>query len=95
MDEAEKLYQLRAILDEDEGGVLSDEQLLLILEKADGDLSQAAYLGAVHKAHCDALATADGLKLDSDRSYWLGLAAAYRPNRGGRMWRAGEGRNVR
>ncbi|MFR5795724.1 MAG: hypothetical protein ACLUI3_09395 [Christensenellales bacterium] len=51
MTEEERLWTLKAMLEEDdECRVLDDRTLEALLDQADGDLRQAAYLGALRKA---------------------------------------------
>lgn len=85
----EKLDFLKAALDE--GGAqrtLSDAQLEVFLKMAHDDPGGAAYLGALAKARVDAASLPDGTSVASNRAYWLGIAAAFRPNRGGARHRA-------
>ena len=46
-------------------------------------------LGAIAKARMDGATLPDGTRMENSREYWLGLAAAYRPNRGGAIPRTG------
>lgn len=94
MDEAEKLSTLKLLLDECDDGcrMLSDQQLAACLARASGDLMGAAYYGALLKAQDDSLSLPDGVDLPSSRAYWLSMAQAYRPNRGGPIPRADDRR---
>jgi len=86
----EQLNLILTVLDEaGESRALTDEQLEAFFEQAGGDVSGAIYLGALAKARMDAATLPDGTSLPSDRAYWLGMAAAYRPNRGGAILRTG------
>ncbi len=84
MTDVEQLDLVKAMLDEAEDArVLTDAQLEAFLRQADGDPFQAIYLGALHKARLDGATLPDGTALPSNRAYWLGIAATFRPNRGG------------
>lgn len=84
MTEEERLWTLKAMLEEDdECRVLDDRTLEVLLDQADGDLRRAAYLGALRKAHDDAVTLPDGTRLESQREYWLTVARSYRTNLGG------------
>ena len=86
----EQLDLIKIVLDE-AGPVqaLTDAQLEAFFQQAGGDPYGAIYLGALHKARLDGITLPDGTNLESNRAYWLGLAAAFRPNRGGVIPRAG------
>jgi len=80
----EQLDLIRTVLDEaGENVTLTEVQLEAFFRQAGGDVSGAIYLGALWKARMDAVTLPDGTSLPNSRAYWLGLAAAYRPNRGG------------
>lgn len=68
--------------------MLSDAQLQLCLEQAEGDLSGATYYGALIKAERSGMTLPDGTTLPDNRDYWLSIAAMHRPNRGGALPRA-------
>ena len=57
----------------------SDEELLLLLRKHDGNVNAASYEGLLIKAKCDSLRLPGGLELPDGRNYWLALARLYRP----------------
>ncbi len=87
---SEQLDLIKTVLDE--AGtirVLTDAQLEAFFFQAGGNPDGAIYLGALHKARLDGITLPDGTSLESSRAYWLGLAAAYRPNRGGAIPRVG------
>ena len=83
------LATLKAMLEEtdDSARVLTDARLALLLTEAT-TLRDAAYQGALLKAHNDGVRMPDGTSVDSNRSYWLTVAASYRRNRGGPIPRA-------
>jgi len=86
----EQLDRIKTVLDEAGGlRMLTDGQLEAYFQEANGDVSGAIYLGALAKARMDGATLPDGTRLENSRDYWLGLAAAYRPNRGGAIPRAG------
>lgn len=82
MTDADKLSRLKMMLEEtDEAGrTLTDEQLEMLLENADGDLQRAAYKGALLKARCTGVSLPDGMTVESSRQYWLTVAKSYRGN---------------
>ena len=84
MTGAEQLDLVKTMLDEaGDARVLTDAQLETFVRQANGDPFQAIYLGALHKARLDGATLPDGTAIPSNRAYWLGVAAAFRPNRGG------------
>lgn len=80
MTDADKLSRLKTMLEErdDTGRTLTDEQLEMLLENADGDLQRAAYKGALLKARCTGVSLPDGMTVESSRQYWLTVAKSYR-----------------
>lgn len=80
MTDADKLFRLKTMLEEtDEAGcTLTDDQLEMLLENADGDLQRAAYKGALLKARCTGVSLPDGMTVESSRQYWLTVAKSYR-----------------
>ncbi len=90
MTHDEQIDLIRSVLDEaGEIRVLTDAQLEAFLTQSGGDPNGAIYLGALAKARVDGVTLPDGTSLPSSRDYWLGLAAAFRPNRGGALPREG------
>jgi hypothetical protein len=86
----EQMDLIRSVLDEaGELRALTDAQLEAFYAQAGGDPGGAIYLGALAKARADGATLPDGTSLPSNRDYWLGLAAAFRPNRGGAIPREG------
>lgn len=90
MTDAEKLTTIKTALEEtdDSCRALTDAQLSLFLARASGDADGAVYLGALQKARIDSITLPDGTTLPNSRDYWMGIAANYRPNRGGVIPRA-------
>jgi hypothetical protein len=85
----EKLDYMKLMLEETAScRVLTDAQLAGFLTKADGDADAAIYHGALAKAKVDGISLPDGTSFQSSREYWMAIAAAFRPNRGGVMKRA-------
>lgn len=86
MTHEEQIDLIKTVLDEaGELRSLTDAQLDAFLLQAGGDPGGAIYLGALAKARMDGAALPDGTRVSSNREYWLGLAAAFRPNRGGAL----------
>ena len=84
----DELTYIKTMLDETEScRVLTDAQLSAYYTKA-GSADGAVYLGALNKAQNDQISLPDGTSLPSNREYWLSIAAAHRPNRGGVAQRA-------
>lgn len=89
MTEPQKLDLIRTILEESgDLRTLTDAQLAAFLDRAGGDAMGAVYLGALAKARVDAAKLPDGTSVPSNRAYWMGIASAFRPNRGGAIPRA-------
>jgi hypothetical protein len=86
----EQLDLIKTVLDEAGAfRALTDGQIEAFVQEARGDVNGAIYLGALAKARMDGVALPDGTRMENSREYWLGLAAAYRPNRGGTIPRTG------
>jgi hypothetical protein len=84
MTDEEKLDLIKTVLEETgENRALTDAQLQAYLAQASGDAMGVIYLGALAKARVDAATLPDGTSVPSAREYWLGIASAFRPNRGG------------
>ena len=89
MTDAQKLDYMKLMLGEtDSCRVLTDEQLSAFLLKTSGDADGAIYWAALHKAEVSNVSLPDGTTLPNNRDYWLAIAAAHRPNRGGVAKRA-------
>ena len=89
MTDEEKLAYMKLMLEESEScRVLTDAQLSAFLLAANGDVDGAIYRGALAKAKVDNITLPDGTSLPNNREYWLAIASAFRPNRGGVMQRA-------
>ena len=59
----------------------SDELLQYIIDKNKRDPDNACYEAFILKAYSDGVTLPDGTKMESNRPYWLGLAALYKPNK--------------
>ena len=59
--------------------VFTENELLALLEKHNGNVNAASYEGLIIKARCESLVLPDGLELPDGRNYWLNLARLYRP----------------
>jgi hypothetical protein len=57
----------------------TENELLALLDKHNGNVNAASYEGLVIKARCESLVLPDGLELPDGRNYWLNLARLYRP----------------
>ncbi len=90
MTDAQTLEYIKTALEEtnDSCRALPDAQLSHFLLRAGGDADGAVYLGALAKAKIASITLPDGTTLPNNRDYWLGIAASYRPNRGGVIPRA-------
>jgi hypothetical protein len=78
MDDIQKL---RAILREDDYPMFKDEELQMLLEES-GSLKEAAYNGLVRKSENTQL-NISGFTTNDTSSYFLRLAAMYRPTNTG------------
>ncbi len=68
----------------------SDQELLTLLGKHDGNVNAASYEGLLIKAQSDSVKLPDGLELPDGRDYWLALARLYRPDTARNISRADE-----
>lgn len=66
----------------------SDEELLIYLRLAGGDIRRAAYQVLMHKAQITGVTLAGGISLSDTSAYYLRLAQMYRSNRTGVVPRA-------
>lgn len=73
------LEELRILCQERQVPFFEDNELLYQLEKADGDVSLAAYRCLLIKAE-NSTVQFSGLTLADTSAYWLRLAAAVRPS---------------
>lgn len=84
----DELTYIKTMLEESEScRVLTDQQLSAYYTKA-GSADGAIYLGALAKAEVNNITLPDGTSLPNNREYWLAIAAAFRPNKGGPLRRA-------
>ncbi len=58
----------------------TENELLALLDKHQGDVNAASYEGLLIKAQCDSVTLPDGLQLPDGRNYWLCLARLHRPS---------------
>lgn len=71
---------LKFNLQEREYPYFSDDELELLLETNNNDIKKASYQGCLMKASADDKLEVDGIKLSSNRDYWLTLAEQFKPN---------------
>ena len=65
-------------LQEREYPYFEDEELEILLESNDNDVKKASYQGCLLKAAADDKLEVSGVKLSSNREYWLTLAETFR-----------------
>lgn len=76
---ASDLEILKFNLQEKEYPYFDDEDLQLLLDKNDGNVQAASYEGCLKKAAADDKLEISGIKLSSNREYWLTLAKQFKP----------------
>lgn len=54
-----------------------DDELQMLLDKNDGNLNKASYEGCLMKAEAEDKLEVSGIKLSSNRDYWLTLAKKF------------------
>ena len=69
---------LKFNLQEREYPYFQDSDLQLLLDSNNSDLAKASYKGCLLKAAADDGMTVSGIKLESNRAYWLTLAATFK-----------------
>ncbi|MBM7869304.1 L-asparaginase II [Clostridium pascui] len=69
---------LKFNLQEREYPYFEDAELQLLLDSHNGDLAKASYKGCILKAAADDAMTVSGIKLESNRDYWLTLAETFK-----------------
>ncbi|MBU3208526.1 hypothetical protein KPL28_02615 [Clostridium algidicarnis] len=69
---------LKFNLQEKEYPYFEDDDLNLLLESNDNNINKASYKGCLLKASADDKLEVAGVKLSSNRQYWLGLAEEYK-----------------
>lgn len=72
---------LKFNLQEREYPYFEDNELQLLLETNDNDINKASYKGCLLKAAADDKLEVAGVKLESNRSYWLTLAESFKPEK--------------
>lgn len=75
---ASDLEILKFNLQEKEYPYFDDEDLRLLLDKNNGDIQAASYEGCLKKAAADDKLEISGIKLSSNREYWLTLAKQFK-----------------
>lgn len=70
---------LKFNLQEKEYPYFDNEDLQILLDKNNGDLQAASYEGCMKKAAADDKLEIPGIKLSSNREYWLALAKQFKP----------------
>jgi hypothetical protein len=70
---------LKFNLQEKEYPYFDDDDLQLLLDKNDGNVQAASYEGCLKKAAADDNLEISGIKLSSNREYWLTLAKQFKP----------------
>lgn len=65
-------------LQEREYPYFEDKELEILLESNDNDVKKASYQGCLLKAAADDKLEISGVKLSSNREYWLTLAETFR-----------------
>lgn len=76
---ASDLEILKFNLQEKEYPYFDDEDLQLLLDKNNGDIQAASYEGCLKKAAADDKLEISGIKLTSNREYWLTLVKQFKP----------------
>lgn len=77
MDNA-ALETLKFNLQEKEYPYFEDKELELLLKSNDNNINKASYRGCLLKAAADDKLEVAGIKLSSNREYWLKLAEEYK-----------------
>lgn len=75
---ASDLEILKFNLQEKQYTYFDDEDLQILLDKNDGDVKAASYEGCIKKAVADDKLEVSGVKLESNRVYWLTLAETFK-----------------
>jgi len=75
---ASDLEILKFNLQEKEYPYFDNEDLQLLLDKNDGNVQAASYEGCLKKAAADDKLEISGIKLTSNREYWLTLAKQFK-----------------
>jgi hypothetical protein len=72
---------LKFNLQEREYPYFEDSELQLLLDTNDNDVNKASYKGCLLKAAADDKLEVAGVKLESNRVYWLTLAETFKPEK--------------
>ena len=72
------LELLKFNLQEREYPYFEDEELEILLESNDNDVKRASHQGCLLKAAADDKIEVSGVKLSSNREYWLTLAETFK-----------------
>lgn len=72
------LELLKFNIQEREYPYFEDSELEILLESNDNDVKKASYQGCLLKAAADDKLEVSGVKLSSNREYWLTLAETFR-----------------
>ena len=75
-----EIQELKLILREETSPFFTDEEIAYYLNKANGNINNAAYECLLLKAEDDSIALPGGLTLANNSEYWLRLAKKYKPN---------------
>lgn len=70
---------VRFNLQEKQYPYFSDDELQMLLDNNDGDVSKASYQGCLMKAQADDGINLGPIKTASNRDYWLTLADSFKP----------------
>lgn len=73
--------QLRFNLRELDDPYFTDAEINHLLEKNNNDVEKATYEGLLIKSEDDSIALPGGLRVPSNKNYWLNLAKRYRGNK--------------
>lgn len=84
------LEELKFNLRESECSYFTDVELQHLLDRNLEDIDKASYEGLVIKSFDDSIALPGGLKTESNRDYWLGLAKRFKRNLSGAIPRGDE-----
>lgn len=69
---------LKFNLQEREYPYFQDSELQLLLDTHDGDITKASHKGCILKAASDDAMEISGIKMQSNRAYWLTLAETFK-----------------
>lgn len=72
------IEKLKFNLQEKKYPLFEDEELKMLLENNDNDLNKASYAGCLMKADANDGIEIAGIKIASNRDYWLSLAKQFK-----------------